>query len=80
MKRKNPQPDELEMFINFRAMRVAWIILQVLLIIWCIVSFIFFFRLALVPFLLLSISNTTFFLSKLVISAKLTCGAKKDEE
>ena len=79
MKSSNWKADEMEMAINYRAIRLAYLFVTVALIVHNTVSLIVTGDLPTVSFLILCFSNIIFFSAKLVMTQRLTkdCG---DEE
>lgn len=80
MKNKRWKADEMEMAINFRAMRCTWIFLVLSLAIWCIVAAISTGVVPVVPILLLCASTIIFLTAKTVITNKMTKSEKDDDE
>jgi cobalamin synthase len=78
MKRKW-NADEMEMAVNFRAMRLSWVFVGIALLVWCIVGYIKDSELPYIPFIIFLAQNIIFFCAKLLISRRLT-GKNGDED
>ena len=73
--------DEMELSINFKAMRLSWVFVGVALTLWCIVKYIMEGEFPSVPFILLMTQNIIFFSAKLLIARRLTKNnSKADQE
>ncbi len=76
MKRKW-KADEMEMAINFKAMRLSWVFGLLSLITWMIVGYIKTQEILYIPLKILIFQNTIFFISKLLMTRKAV-GKGKD--
>lgn len=47
------KPDEMEMTINFKSMRLSWIFVIISLVVWLVVDFIRSGELPLIPFMMI---------------------------
>lgn len=77
MKRKW-KADEMEMAINFKAMRLSWVFVLMALLAWCIIEFVIYDETPFIPFVIICIQNIIFFSAKLIITNKLA-GKGSDE-
>lgn len=77
---KKFKADEMEMAINFKAMRIAWIFSELTLAIYCIIDLVMDENLPFIPFLVLCISGILFLTSKLIMTKQMTLGGDYDEE
>lgn len=68
--------DEMEMFINFKSMRLSWVFVNVALIIWLAVTFIKSGELPFILFMIISFQNIIFFGSKLYITRQISSNEK----
>lgn len=64
--------DEMEMFINFKSMRLSWTFMNVALIIWLAVTFIKSGELPFILFMIICFQNIIFFGSKLYITRQMS--------
>ena len=80
MKTKKWKADEMEMTINFKAMRLSYVFTQLSLVVYCIVYTAIQGNLPLWPFIIMCISNFIFICSKLIITKNLTGGADSNEQ
>ena len=73
--------DEMEMSINFKAMRLAWVFENIALIVWAVISQIKGDGNALIPVTIIALQNAIFFGCQLYMTRKMTKGKKdKNEE
>ncbi len=72
--------DEMEMSINFKAMRLSWVFVGVALIIWGIIGYIKNGDMPSIPFIILVAQIIIFFLAKLLIARRLAGKNKKSNE
>lgn len=77
---KNFKADEMEMAINFKAMRLAWIFSELALVLYCMVDLVKNENLPSGSFLILCISGIIFLVSKLIMTRQITAGGDCDEE
>lgn len=77
---KNFKADEMEMAINFKAMRLAWMFLELALAIYCIAVLVMYGDLPSIPVVILCISGVIFWVSKLLITKQMTVSGDYDEE
>ncbi|HHY70070.1 MAG TPA: hypothetical protein GX519_00040 [Thermoanaerobacterales bacterium] len=68
--------DEMEMFINFKSMRLSWVFVNVSLIIWLAVTFIKSGELPFILFMIISLQNIIFFGSKLYMARQMSGNEK----
>ena len=80
MKNRRWKADEMEMAINFKAMRYAWVFLVLSLTIWCIAFFISTGEFPTIPFILDTVSGVIFWLVKLGLTNKKTKSGQDDDE
>lgn len=71
--------DEMEMHINFKAMRLSWVVVALFLLIWNVVELINTGDMPFLPFILMCLQSTLFFTVKTVLSKKMTA-VHSDEE
>lgn len=76
---KKWKADEMEMAINFRATRLSWVSMIVLLVLWTLRELILSGSLPLLPFLLLSTGGIVFWLTKLVLTRRLSGSSRGDD-
>ena len=79
MKRLLPKADEMEMSVNFKAARNAYVFLELALIIYCLVCYLKTGELPWV-WLIFIVSNLVFFGTKLIETKRLTSPGDSDEE
>lgn len=79
MKNKKWKADEMEMMINFKSTRMAFIFSNLALLGYCIYGVITMEKILTIPFTILCGSCSLFFISKLYLSKKMTKG-NFDEE
>lgn len=72
MKNKNWKADEMEMAINFKSTRIAFIFSTLALLSYCIYGVIAKHESFTIPFVILCISCSLFFISKLYLSKMMT--------
>lgn len=70
--------DEMEIAINYKAMRLAYVFVTVSLVVWLFIEMINIQKLPLIQFGILSVHNIIFHGSKLYLTKKMTGGL--DEE
>lgn len=75
----NWKADEMEMSINFKAMRVALLFSMLALATWVIVIVVKTKELASTPFIILLLQNLIFFFSKSVITRRMVGKDKKND-
>ncbi|HBM81345.1 MAG: hypothetical protein QME45_03225 [Clostridiales bacterium] len=66
------KPDEMEMSINFKAMRLAWVFENIVLIVWTIISCIKEKGSFPITLMIILAQNIIFFGSKLYMAHKMT--------
>ncbi len=71
--------DEMEMSINFRAMRLSWLFGTTALVVWSLESLVRSGSLRSVPFMILIVQNTIFFCSKLIMTHKAVGNGGKED-
>ena len=69
--KKNWKADEMEMAINYQAMRLSWLFVGITLLIYCIVSYILDGIFPFIPFMILLTQTMIFFAGKLWITNRL---------
>ena len=79
MQKKKWKADEMEMAINFKAMRLAWVFVMMALLAWCIIELAVYGETPFIPFIIICIQNIIFFSAKLIMTNKLA-GKGSDEE
>ncbi len=80
MKKQSWKADEMEMSINFRAMRIAYVFSVLALIAFCGYEIIRFGKLPFIPFLILAIQGVLFFTTKLILTRKMSYTGDSDEK
>ncbi len=80
MSEKNWKADEMEMTINFKAMRFAYVFAEIALIVYCIVMTARTGDLPTWPFVILCASGCVFFGAKLWMTRKMSEPEGGDEE
>jgi preprotein translocase subunit SecF len=78
--RRTWKADEMEMALNFKAMRLSWVFVLAALIVWCIVALAIYGEKPFIPFIIICIQSTIFFATKLVLSRKMTKERMDDNE
>ena len=78
--RKNWKADEMEMHINFRAMRVAYVFSVLALTVYCGYELIATGQLPAIPTLICCMESFLFFAVKLFLGRKAAAGEADDEE
>ena len=68
--------DEMEMFINFKSMRLSWVFVNIALIIWLAETFIKSRELPFILFTIICFQNIIFFGSKLYMTRKMSSNEK----
>lgn len=63
--------DEMEMAINFKAMRLAWVVENLILLAWIIVDMAKTGELPFIPFMIIAVQNIIFFGSKLIMTRRM---------
>lgn len=71
--------DEMEMSINFRALRISMLLVGALLIVWNIIELIVKGEINFLPFYLMLLQSGSFFFSKVILTKRLVRD-NKDEE
>lgn len=79
MKNTKWKADEMEMAINFKSTRNAFVFSNLALLIYCIYGVIAMEKIPVIPFVILCVSCALFFISKLYLSKMMTKG-NYDEE
>ncbi|WP_041720691.1 hypothetical protein [Alkaliphilus metalliredigens] len=69
---KLKKPDEMEMSINFKSMRLSWSFVTISLVIWLVVDLIINGKLHLILSIIISIQNIILFGSKLFMTHKMS--------
>lgn len=72
--------DEMEMSINFRAMRLAWLFSELALAAYCMAAALANGDLPSIPLIVLCISGVIFWLSKLIMAKQMSAGGSYGEE
>lgn len=68
--------DEMEMFINFKSMRLSWVFVNIALIIWLVVTYIKSREFPFILFEIICLQNIIFFGSKRYMTRKMTSNDK----
>ena len=77
--KKRIKADEMEMSINFKAVRASWIYSLAFLIVWNMVSVIKTGEIELVPFILLVSQTFIMFIVKSILTKKMSGNSKHEE-
>lgn len=77
--KKRITADEMEMSINFKAVRVSWIYSLLFLIVWNMVSVIKTGDIELIPFILLVSEALIMFVVKSILTKKMSGDSDNDE-
>lgn len=77
--KNNWRADEMEMAINFKAMRLSWLFVGIALTVWCIVKFARDHDFPTIPFIILMTQNIIFFSAKLWIANRMASVDKVDQ-
>lgn len=70
----NFKADEMEMSINMKAARLAWVFSELALAFFCVAGVVSAGELPSVPFVILCVSTVIFCLSKLILSRQMAAG------
>ena len=73
---KLKKADEMEMLINFKAMRLSWVFGNIALLIWLTMTFIKNDELPYILFAIISLQNVIYFGSKLYMARKMSSDEK----
>lgn len=68
--------DEMELSINFKSMRLSWVLGNIALLIWLTLAFIKSGEFPLILFTIISLQNVIFFGSKLYMTRKMSSNEK----
>ncbi|MDD4565341.1 MAG: hypothetical protein PHE79_07725 [Eubacteriales bacterium] len=71
---KHNKADEMEMAINFKAMRLSWVFVTVVLLGWVVCVYAQSGEFLFIPFSIVCIQTIIFFSSKLIITHRMTDG------
>ncbi len=71
--------DEMEIHVNFKAVRLSWAAVALFLIIWNVFELISTGDIPLLPFMLMSVQSGVFFWTKLVLNKRMTKAGSHDE-
>lgn len=77
--KKRIKADEMEMSINFKAVRASWIYSLIFLIVWNMVSVIKTGDIELIPFILLVTEALVMFVVKSILTKKMNGDSDDDE-
>lgn len=77
--KKRIKADEMEMSINFKAVRASWIYSLIFLIVWNMVSVIKTGDIELIPFILLVTEALVMFVVKSILTKKMSGDSDDDE-
>lgn len=77
--KKRIKADEMEMSINFKAVRASWIYSLIFLIVWNMVSVIKTGDIELIPFILLVTEALVMFVVKSILTKKMSGDSENDE-
>ena len=80
MKNRSWKADEMEMAINFKAMRCAWAFLTLSLAVWCLSETISSGEIPVVPFVLECVSSIIFFSVKIGLTNRMTKSERGNDE
>lgn len=73
--------DEMEMAVNFKAMRLSWVFTLLALLTWCVIEFAIDGETPFIPLMIICFQNIIFFSAKLVMTKKLAGkGSDENEE
>ena len=73
------KPDEMEMSVNFRAMRVSWVFSGAFLAVWISVEMALHGELLFIPFILLCLQTIAFYIVKLILTKRMVRANDDDE-
>ena len=79
MKNQKWKADEMEIAINYRAMRIAFVFSGIALLVYCIYEYVALKRLPTIPFVIFLVKEILFFVSKLFITSKMKKGSDDEE-
>jgi hypothetical protein len=65
---KCKKPDEMDMAISFKAMRLSWVFVNVSLLLWLVLDYFNIILLAIV-----CVQNILYFGSKVILTRKMSC-------
>jgi len=72
MNRSFKRADEMEMAINFKAMRLSWLFIVIALLVWLFVGLISIGEINLVLLIIILTQNLIYFSAKLLITKRMT--------
>lgn len=79
MKNQKWKADEMEIAINYRAMRIAFVFSRIALLAYCIYEYVALKRLPTIPFVIFCVQGILFFSSKIFITSKMTKESDDEE-
>ena len=79
MKKQKWKADEMEIAINYRAMRIAFVFSNIALLAYCIYEYVALKRLPTIPFVIVCVQQVLFFISKVFITSKMTKESDDEE-
>lgn len=71
--------DELEMSINYKAVRASWAFSTIYLVIWNIVAVFKMGKIEILPFALMCLQDIILWLAKLILTRKMVSGCEDEE-
>lgn len=77
MKKQKWKADEMEIAINYKAMRIAFLFSIIALLAYCVYDYVTSSEIPTIPFVIACIQGAVFFASKVFITYKMT---KKDDD
>lgn len=77
MKKQKWKADEMEIAINYKAMRIAFVFSIIALLAYCVYDYVTSSEIPTIPFVIACIQGAVFFASKVSITYKMT---KKDDD
>ncbi len=72
--------DEMEMSINFKAMRLSWVFVTAALLVWCVIELVVYGDTPFIPFIILCGQNIIFFSAKLIMTNKVSGKGSSEED
>lgn len=75
---KLKKSDEMEMAVNFKAMRMSWVFVTVALMVWLVISYLLGKEYKYILLVIICVQNILFFGSKIVMTKRMS--KNNDEE
>ncbi len=79
MKNQKWRADEMEVSINYRAMRIAFVFSSIALLAYCMYAYLTLKKIPTIPFVIVCLQGSLFFASKVFITNKMTKETDNEE-